>query len=299
MNFCIDAACASQIGRVRGNNEDNFLFDSTVMPTDNRGRKVPLYLFGEREQNVCMAVFDGMGGGDFGEVASYTAADRFRALLSGDGKQEIPFQSVVEEMNRSVWQMKKQLNARQMGTTMAAVCLRGRHIHFCNVGDSRIFVLRNNRLVQVSLDHTDEAYMKAHNITGRKPRLTQYLGMDPSEVLLQPHVTGGIPESGDVILLCSDGLTDMVSQQRIEQILTAGGTAGACVQALVNEALNNGGKDNVTVIVCRILEQTGQWSEDDDTDTSKDPMAGLGDQPVSGWRQLWQRIRDTADTYLK
>lgn len=301
MNFRIEAACASHMGLVRGNNEDNFFFDGYVMPPDNRGQNTPLHLFGENQQDVYMAVFDGMGGGDFGEVASHTAASSFRQLLPLPRRQDVrqQLQSAAEDMNRAVWETRKQISARQMGTTMAAVCFRGWKAYFSNVGDSRIFVLRENHLVQVSRDHTDEAYMKAHNITGRKPRLTQYLGMDPLEVLVEPYVAGGIPEEGDVILICSDGLTDMVSDEQIEEILISGGTAGASVQALINEALKNGGKDNITVIVCRILEEIRQWSEDDDADTSEDSLAGMDDHQAPGWRKLWNRIRDTAENLWK
>ena len=300
MNFRIEAACASHVGLVRGNNEDNFFFDDCVLTPDNRGQTTPLHLFGENRQDVYMAVFDGMGGGDFGEVASYTAASAFRNLLPLQrGNIEQQLQDVTGELNRAVWDARKPLNARQMGTTMAAVCFSGWRAYFCNAGDSRIFILRQDHLAQVSRDHTDEAYMKSHNITGRKPRLTQYLGMDPSEVLVEPYVTSGVPEEGDVILICSDGLTDMVSEERIKEILLCGGTAGACVQALINKALQNGGKDNITVIVCRILEEIRQWSEDDDADASEDSLAGLDGGQTSGWRKFWNRIRDTAETFRK
>lgn len=295
MDFCIEAACGSSVGKVRRNNEDNFLFDGTCLPQDNRGQMPPLNLYGAFEDNVYMAVFDGMGGMDHGEVASQTAAEYTKELLS----QEIePLPQFLEEVclqtNRAVWQEQTALGTHNMGTTLAMLCFQDDRVYAVNVGDSRILGLRGDRLVQISADHTDEAYMKAHNIVGRKPRLTQYLGMDPGQVRLEPHLTGGSLQTGDVYLICSDGLTDMLDNETIRQILTVSGNASACVEGLIGVALNKGGHDNVTVIVCRILEQTNAGRKEDESNASESPVARLGDLGLSWGRKLWSSIQDTA-----
>lgn len=292
MDYRIEAACGSSIGKVRSNNEDNFLFDCTYLPQENGGQLPPLQMYGSFAGNVCIAVFDGMGGGDYGEVASYKAAVRLKELLSEMAAPDL--RDAVDQLNLAVWNARTETGSRQMGSTMAAVFLQGKQAVFCNVGDSRIFIMRGDKLIQVSQDHTDEAYMKAKQITGRRPRLTQYLGMDPGQVRLDPYITKGVPEAGDLILICSDGLTDMLSQEEICTVLTAGGTAVACVEELIAQALEKGGKDNVTVIVCRFLEQEEQRREAYDQSRDQNTLERLGDLGLSWGRKLWDRLRDTA-----
>lgn len=295
MDFRIEAACGSSIGRVRCNNEDNFLFDGSSLPQDNRGQMPPRNLCGTFGGHVCMAVFDGMGGMDHGEVASATAAESMKDLVR---QLREPLTDALEDAclqaNRAVWDAQTALGTHNMGTTLAMLCFTESRVHAVNVGDSRIFGLRGHRLVQISTDHTDEAYMKERGITGRKPRLTQYLGMDPGQVRLEPHVTGGSLQTGDIYLICSDGLTDMLDKETIRQLLSDSGTASKCVERLITAALEQGGRDNVTVIVCRILDQTNSGRTEHDKDTSQSPVARLGDLGSSWGRKLWSRIQDSA-----
>lgn len=296
MDFYIEAACGSSIGVVRGNNEDNFYFDGAYLPQENAGQKPPLQLSGRLDRDLCLAVLDGMGGGDYGEVASYQGARQLQdaAPLDAFGNLQEQLQALVEQMNQRVWDAQVALGTNRAGSTLAMVYLQGDQAIFCNVGDSRIFALREGRLLQVSQDHTDEAYMKAHNITGRRPRLTQYLGMDPGQVRIEPFVDKGTLHVADQILICSDGLTDMVSQERIVEILTSGETADSCVRTLIRVAEENGGKDNITVILCRILERV-----EHERNTSENTLEGLADQCLSWGRKLWNRVRDTAQDHWR
>ena len=294
MDFRIEAACGSSIGRVRRGNEDNFLFDGRCLAQNNRGQMPPLHLYGDFDRDVVMAVFDGMGGMDHGEAASAAAAQTVQALLARENSPE-ELEGICLQANRGVWQKAAELGTERMGTTLAMLCFSGEQVHALNVGDSRIFGLRGERLLQISHDHTDEAYMKARGITGRKPGLTQYLGMDPGEVRVEPHMTKGSLRTGDIYLICSDGLTDMVDEKTIGQLLSAGGTASACVQKLIDTALERGGRDNVTVIVCRILEQKDSGREEEnDSNASQSPLARMGSNGASWGRKLWRGIQDTA-----
>ncbi len=294
MDFYIEAACGSSIGKVRHNNEDNFLFDGSCLPQNNRGQMPPLNLYGAFEGDVCMAVFDGMGGMDYGEVASATAAEHIKQLTQNRNFLPEELEDACLQANRAVWDAQTALGSHHVGTTLAMLCFHKDRVHAVNVGDSRIFGLREDRLIQISSDHTDEAYMKAKGIVGRKPHLTQYLGMDPGEVRLEPYLATGILQAGDVYLVCSDGLTDMLDNDTIRQLLTVSGTAAACVENLISAALENGGRDNVTVIVCRVLEPTKSGGIENDTSTSEGPMARLGDLGLSWGRKLWSSIQDTA-----
>jgi protein phosphatase len=294
MDFYIEAACGSSVGKVRHNNEDNFLFDGNCLPQNNRGQMPPLNLYGSFEGNVCMAVFDGMGGMDYGEVASATAAEHIKQLTQNSYFLPEDLEDACLGANRAVWDAQTALGTHNVGTTLAMLCFHNDQVHAVNVGDSRIFGLRDNRLIQISVDHTDEAYMKEKGIVGRKPKLTQYLGMDPGQVRLEPHLTKGLVQAGDVYLLCSDGLTDMLDAETICQLLAVSGTASACVENLIGAALEKGGHDNVTAIVCRILEQTNAGRKEYEPNTSESPVARLGDLGLSWGRKLWSSIQDTA-----
>ena len=122
--------------------------------------------------------------------------------------------------------------------------------YIANIGDSRVYGFRNGRINQLSSDHTDEVLMKEQGITGRKPHLTQYLGIDPDELCLEPFIKSYRYEEGDRFLICSDGVTDMVDENLITEIVNRSSTPEIAVQRLIKEAKNNGGKDNITAIVC-------------------------------------------------
>lgn len=299
MDFQIEAACGSSVGKVRHNNEDNFLFDENCLPQNNRGQMPPLYLYGAFEGDKYMAVFDGMGGMDYGEVASATAAESIKQLTQNGNFQPEDLENACLQANRAVWDAQTALGSHNVGTTLAMLCFHHDQVHAVNVGDSRIFGLRGDRLVQISVDHTDEAYMKAKGIVGRKPRLTQYLGMDPGLIRIEPHLAEGRLQTGDIYLICSDGLTDMVDLDTIRQLLTASGTVDACVSDLIAAALENGGKDNITVIVCRIWERTDTERNDYDTNEHRtaQPLERLEDFGISWGRKLWRRIQDTANNF--
>jgi protein phosphatase len=125
----------------------------------------------------------------------------------------------------------------------------------CNVGDSKCIRLRNGRLEQLSVDHTDAEAMKLNGITGRKPYVTQYLGIDSSEMTISPAVFKDDLRDGDMYVICSDGLTDMVTPERITEILLDDEDEEEKTQTLLVDALKHGGRDNVTIILCRVTEK--------------------------------------------
>ena len=134
------------------------------------------------------------------------------------------------------------------GTTLAALYITHRRVCVCNVGDSRVYRLRGKELSQLSQDHVDGRPYPP----GVKPPLMQHLGIDPKELLIRPYITKGRIAEGDCYLLCSDGLTDMLTELQIADMMIRIPDVTACAEALVKAALNHGGRDNVTVIVCRI-----------------------------------------------
>ena len=152
------------------------------------------------------------------------------------------------QINNAVIAKRKEFCTEHMGSTMVALCFSNHYVYACNLGDSRAYRLRNGELLQLSKDHVEK------NMTpqGKKAPLTQHLGIDPEEYMIEPHIAKGELKRDDQYLLCSDGLTDMLTNLEIDQIMSEAFSAEECVQNLVDAALEKGGKDNVTAIVCRI-----------------------------------------------
>ncbi|MBQ1821538.1 MAG: serine/threonine-protein phosphatase [Clostridia bacterium] len=252
MIFQLSAACGCSIGRVRSNNEDNFYFDGAVLPEANRGlsgfvsKKIPL------ESESGFAVFDGMGGEEYGEKASYAASETIRSKMEQRKRfaigPRVLLNELCVEMNRAVCKRQKELYVTRMGTTAAILLFVPDEVYACNLGDSRIYRLRDNELLQVSVDDTE----KVPEGVGRKAGLTQFLGIPEDELALEPHIVKSELKRGDIYLICSDGLTDMLSNLEICMILREHISVRQCVQHLVSGALKNGGRDNITAIVIRV-----------------------------------------------
>ena len=247
------AACGSHIGKVRHNHEDNFCFNGATLPMVNQGLAEISAAQFPLGQPCCFGVFDGMGGVEFGEVAAFLAADTLKQCLPELGRSTDPglfLEAVCEAMNQAICQETENSGRGRMGTTATiALCSQGM-LHACNLGDSRIYRLRGQELVQLSRDHVEifPPGMKAR----RKPRLTQHLGIHPYEMTLIPHITSSDLQKDDSFLLCSDGLWDMLSREEIIQGLSSHSNIRDTVSHLLNAALNNGGRDNITVIAIRV-----------------------------------------------
>ena len=250
MKLSADIACASCRGKVRSNNEDNLLFEGKILDVGG-GDLWPPQSAAHRltEKPLLAALFDGMGGEENGEEASFAAAKSLREIAACRELDANSLFRVSREMNAVVFARGRELMSSRMGTTMAMLLLGETETVVANLGDSPIYVLRGGKLHKVSRDHTDAEEMQRRGITNRKPYLTQYLGIDPEELLIEPYVARVKTTPRDRILLCSDGLTDMVPEQEIAAMLGSAATAADAVAVLTNAALNNGGRDNVTVLV--------------------------------------------------
>lgn len=253
MRFTMDAACGCHIGRVRRNNEDNFLFDGKCLEEENCGLKNVINFKAPVKNGIMMAVLDGMGGEDFGEAASYAAA---RELQQSRRKLSDHFVSkrsfllrLTERVNQAVVRTKQMRNTERMGSTLVSVYISSRRVYVCNVGDSRAYRLRDGILMQLSRDHVETI----PGMTRKKAPLTQHLGIDPAYLQIEPYIAEGDLRKGDIYLLCSDGLTDILPDPQISGVIRASQDARTCVCDLIQAALERGGVDNITVIICRIF----------------------------------------------
>lgn len=252
MKFSFEAACLSHRGNRRRSNEDNFFFHGICMKQVHAETHDPLLWEDSLKQDVCFAVFDGMGGENHGELASFTAAQEMRSRLRQPQDFYISTGSyltdLTQKLNTAVWDKAQELNTAPMGTTLAVLYLTPRSAYVCNVGDSRIYRLRGQSFSQMSVDHISSRRMPE----GRKAPLLQYLGMNPREARLEPHIVKDRLAPGDIYLICSDGLTDMVSNLEISSILSETADIADSADHLLRAALKNDGLDNITLIVCRI-----------------------------------------------
>ena len=256
MPIQIEVAGTTHVGMKRNHNEDNYL----VVP-DQR-------LF-------CVA--DGMGGHSSGEVASKIAVDELAGFFDRTTRDEEatwPYKldrSRTYEENRLVTGIKlanlriferAQVEARYkgMGTTIVSIHFSKEQVLVGHVGDSRVYRFRAGALAQLTEDHSLlNDYIKAKKLTPEeiekfphKNVIVRALGMKDS---VQVDVSRHDPRAGDVFLLCSDGLSGMVPDPKITEILSANAELEKAAQLLIDAANANGGVDNVTVVLARVAEK--------------------------------------------
>jgi protein phosphatase len=246
----------TDVGRKRKGNEDS--------------------LFVNPEQQL-FVVADGMGGHAAGEVASRLAVDainEFVCLTSGDHDITWPFgldETISYDGNRLKtairWANRKVLEATKekaeyegMATTVAAVLLDGEVANLAHVGDSRVYLVRGKELMQLTVDHSwineqvQSGVLSADQARGHPLRnvVTRALGGKADCVVdMQEHRA----ETGDILLLCSDGLTSMTPDEEIADIMRESeGDLARSAQSLVDAANAHGGEDNITVLLIRVQE---------------------------------------------
>jgi serine/threonine protein phosphatase PrpC len=242
----VTAAAATDIGLVREGNEDSYLTEE------------PLF-----------AVADGMGGHRGGEVASQLAVETLEKLFK-KGAGDLPDQ--VQEANRVVFERSVvDEKVAGMGTTLTAALVEGDRVRLAHVGDSRAYLLRDGDLRRLTEDHTlvhrmvteGEISQEEAETHPQRSVLTRALGVetvvdvDDDTVQVRP---------GDRLLLCTDGLTSMVSEQAIEKVLRAVPDPQEAAERLVQIANEGGGTDNTTVVVL-------DFSDDDAAARANDKTA--------------------------
>jgi protein phosphatase len=227
-------------------------------------------------------IADGMGGHKAGDVASRmvveTMADYWRRKKNNDAPSFLePVEGEISEdakhlvnsillANIIIHEAQKKPEYLRMGSTVAAIFNEGNQLWSANVGDSRIYLFDQGRLIQVSEDHSVEAEQKAIGLTdplgsthpALKNVLTRVMGQYRK---VDVFITPIRPEAGDIILICSDGLTNYISEKAISMILDDFSTSlERKSDILIEEANRGGGGDNISVILIEILEES-KWSK--------------------------------------
>ena len=241
------AACFT--GRVRKNNEDNWLLEGGILPERNDGRAGILTGEASLRRWRVSAVFDGMGGAARGELAAWTAADAMARRREAAGEEALGprwrsrLEAMCREVNRAVCRAAAEQRAPGMGATLAAAMGDGEWLYALNLGDSRVYEWRQGSLRCLSVDHT------AWVPRGGKPPLSQCLGIPEAEFLVEPHAVRlslGPPRQ---LLLCTDGLTDMLSDAQIASVLGMDAAPKDKARALSEAVMARGAIDNTTMIL--------------------------------------------------
>lgn len=251
----------SDIGMVRSNNEDAFVVADLMVERPLHHMSQPLELkLGIR--GVLLAVADGMGGEQAGEVASALSLHALRLEIPAGvgGTVDAALAAAVESANQHVWQAATDTGKKGMGATLTAVLIHGNLAVVAEVGDSRAYVLRGSRLVQLTRDQSyAQLLFDSGAISREQADRFQYKNIILQALGAKPNVTVAmnrfVLRRGDRILLCSDGLTNKVSDEEIrDTLVTTAGLDAACGK-LVELANMRGGEDNVTVV---LAEATGE-----------------------------------------
>ncbi len=252
------AACTAR-GLKRENNEDNVYLEGTFLPHDGLNERA---VFTGASSRGVLAVFDGLGGESYGELAAYEAArvldGHAKALAAEAGAEGAGAlaEKYIKEANADILKLSRRLCSR-MGTTLALLIFNENKICALNMGDSRIYLSRGGGLERLSRDHTlaellvmrGELAPAAAKTDPRRNSLVKYLGAEEGEHDFKPHFAPvERAERGDRFLLCSDGLTDMLPEGEIAAILEGAESPGAASEELAAAAVRAGGGDNVTAL---------------------------------------------------
>ena len=252
MSLTIELHAAVDPGRARSNNEDSAVVDA----------------------GVSLAVLaDGMGGYNAGEVASNMATSFVKTELgrwlreansqASDADVRRAMDICVDNANRAIF---KAANANPqyagMGTTLVVALFRDARLLLGHVGDSRCYRLRGGRIQQITRDHSllqeqiDAGLITPEqaSFSANKNLVTRAVGVEDT-VLLETHQHDVL--AGDLYVLCSDGLSDMVDEAGLAQLLQAHAALPECAQALVDAANDAGGKDNISLVLARVGGSTG------------------------------------------
>ncbi|HET9105062.1 MAG TPA: Stp1/IreP family PP2C-type Ser/Thr phosphatase [Solirubrobacteraceae bacterium] len=268
-----DTANRTDTGRQRRGNEDSSL------------ARAPLFV-----------IADGMGGAQAGEVASQLAVEAFADALPDTGTPEERLAQRAQDANRRIYEMSRSAHERAgMGTTLTAVYVDTNELAVAHVGDSRAYLYRHGELGRLTQDHTlVEELLRRGKLTEEQAAehpqrsiITRALGVDP---VVEVDTRSYAGRDGDVILMCSDGLTSMISEKEILTILDRERDLDRAAEQLIDAANEAGGRDNITVILFRLEDvggdtdhptMTGVPAVGPDADAGAGAAPGVVDTPAN------------------
>ena len=235
----IEYAYMTHPGRYRKTNQDNLVCLKTILPRIHDGMEAPATGAPEPAEYSLFGVFDGLGGEDHGEAASHIAAETAASMeIRGEGG----LRSFCDEANRNICRFTRENALRFSGTTASLLLFDGDGAVSCHIGDSRIYRCDYGIPEQLTMDDAVPG-------PGGKHRLIQCLGIPEDEMQIMPHMDYYPIRSRTVFMICTDGLTNMLSDNRIAAVLSGGDSLAQQTRKLVDAALEAGGRDNITLLL--------------------------------------------------
>ncbi len=257
----MEAIACTHVGKIRPNNEDNYLFAGEVNQEHELHQCVRKRTF-ERGAYHVAGVFDGMGGGEHGERASLIAAEMFRKMLDaiGDNTTEVQIDALVRQgfldANNCIRDMKEQ--GAVSGTTGTLLVWHDDRFKIYHIGDSRAYLMRSGELFLLTKDQTlaqmklDIGLLGNEDVIPEQDRhqLMEYIGRDYTKESIKPVESQWLTfQEGDRMLLCTDGVHGMMDSQEILLVLDEIEDTDMAMKQLMVTSLINGGNDNITCVL--------------------------------------------------
>lgn len=268
-NLKIDATVITTKGDVRSNNEDNFYFNGLIMEK-TQNNDFCTHSLSTIGQSFIFAVCDGMGGEECGEDASLSAVQALQYIYAAS--ETIKFNSIahlkkfmdcyVDAANTLICKQSSAINMR-MGTTFAAVIFFGERALALNIGDSRVYLFRDSSIMQLTKDHNEAEQLIRLGILNKetarfhpsKNILTRHLGISPQYGKMEADYSDEMKlQKGDIFLICSDGLTDFISDEDLINCLRGFDSSYSTCKRLIDLSLKNNSTDNITAQIIKIID---------------------------------------------
>lgn len=251
----INYEVVTTVGSVRTKNQDNFYLNGHIKQAEEKKCEK---IGSSEEKCQIFAVCDGMGGEASGEIAAEIAVQTLSEYQAE--RIEYDWKDYIDRANRKIcdYQRKHQVH---MGTTFAGISVSSSKVVAINVGDSRIYRIRNRELKQLSKDHNEYQTMikngieaSEHVMKMAKSHLTQFLGIPDTDFCLEPYIVlDNFVTQGDAYLICSDGLYGVLSDKQILNIVCGDKHENNSIcKELVKEAEERGSRDNITAMLVYI-----------------------------------------------
>ncbi len=256
-HYFLDCYVITHMGKVREKNEDNFYFFHHVLKENETFKNEGAYT----DHPLLFGVFDGMGGLSYGEQASFICADVCCHYDLHEQFLKDDMIAICHIANAQV-NIKKRRLMTEMGSTASMLTFFRNDVFLCNIGDSPIFLMRSHHLRRISKEHTEkDLYEKLYGPYHQKTkfRLTQNIGLSDADMHIQPYTDQIKLQDGDIYLISSDGLTDMVNEEDIEKELDC--FDNQTIHRLLKRALDRGGNDNITIILMKVSREEVLWKK--------------------------------------
>ena len=255
MNYIIKASAISNVGKVRSLNQDNYYFKDFYLPEIHYSVDKKSYQTSTSNHQL-FAVFDGMGGETSGEKASFLATLHLkRMFLENNHITPDWFSKYCNFTNQLIVDETKLRKYKHMGTTAVIMNLYQEEFQICTLGDSSIFCYREGQLERLNPLHDNSEILKKYNIQNQTPELTQFLGIDPQIMIIEPYYYQNKLKINDIYLLCSDGLAGILSIEEIKKTIENQNNIDDINEQLLNDVLIKGAPDNVTIIIIEIKRE--------------------------------------------